>query len=93
MVAITRAVETRVTYVNHYNFEDSVIVEKLGSVKRFEELLNGAQESEQESEAMSEIHEMLHEMDPQESFTTERDWDDTTFHFGHVDPNARMFRK
>ena len=93
MVEITRAVETQVTYINHYNLEDTLIVEKFGSIKRFEELLNGAQESEQESEAMSEIQEMLYEMDPHESFTTERDWDETTFHFGHIDPDARMFRK
>jgi hypothetical protein len=93
MVEITRAVETQVTYVNHYHVDDSVIVEKFGSIKRFEELLNGADESEQESEAMSEIQELLNGIDAAEYFTVEGDDDETSFYFGHIDPNARMFRK
>ena len=93
MVEITRAVETQVTYVNHYNVEDPVIIEKFGSLKRFEELLNGAVETEEESQAMSEILGALDEMDAQEYFTVEGDNDKTSLHFGHIDPNARMFRK
>jgi hypothetical protein len=79
MVAITRAVETQITYVNHYTIDDAVVIEKFGSVKRFEELLEGADESEHEAEAMAEITEMLHEIEATESFQL-REIDDTTFH-------------
>lgn len=93
MVAITRAVETQITFVNHYTIDDAVVIEKFGSVKRFEELLEGADESDNEADAMAEIAEMLYEIEATDSFQVEGDNDDTSMHLGHIDPNARMFRK
>ena len=60
---------------------------------QFEELLDGADESDNEADAMAEIAEMLYEIEATDSFQVEGDNDDTSMHLGHIDPNARMFRK
>ncbi len=95
MVKVTKSVRTQVTYVNHYQVEESLIIESFGSIARFEEVCTGegAESTEAEDEAMFALQEELDEMDAIESFESHGEYDHTDIHFGHIDPNARMFVK
>lgn len=93
MIKITKAVEVKTTYVNHYDIDESVIIDKFGSIDRFEEICSGAEQSDQESDAMFELQEILEDADATESFEVASDYDETSIHFGHIDPESRSFTK
>ena len=95
MVKVTKSTRTQLTYVNHYNVDEPLIIENFGSVERFKEICagEGAEPTDDESDALYSLQEILEEMVADESFESHGESDYTDVHFGHIDPNARMFVK
>lgn len=93
MIKLTKAVQVKTTYVNYYNIDESVIIDKFGSIDRFEEICDGEEPSDDESDAMYELQELLEDSNPSETFEVSGDYDETSIHSGHIDPDSRLFTK
>jgi hypothetical protein len=95
MVKVTKSTRTQLTYVNHYHVDEALVIENFGSVERFEEICTGegAEPTDDEAEVMYAFQEILQEMIADEYFESHGEFDYTDIHFGHIDPNARMFVK